>query len=310
MLKVRKASYNGIEFSVQSTDVAGGHRQSEHHFNNNKTRLQQHGIKNRTYTLSALHFGANAIKQANNLIDRLEKSGAGILMHPDYGELAVGFDTFSTGVNTKRNMVQTNLNFLQDDDVNLLSVDFESLLIETIKQTTEQVINSTVNAITTSNNKFETILGFKKHINNDITLDNMNVIITRSLESIPIVFTSSNPITQTFNQQHQALFVATNSKGKKYKSTSELTTDASSINQIFNNPLITNSDIANEFYHLKSVIARQLIDNNTNLPKIKTHIVNAQVPADKLKHLLGSEVDNLSTSIHPLFSDNEVKYVS
>jgi hypothetical protein len=39
MLKVRKASYNGIEFDVQSTDVAGGHRQSEHQFNNNKIVL-------------------------------------------------------------------------------------------------------------------------------------------------------------------------------------------------------------------------------------------------------------------------------
>ena len=310
MLKVRKASCNGIEFSVQSTDVTGGHRQSEHKFNNNKTGLQQHGVKNRTYALSALHFGVDAIKQANNLINKLEKSGAGILIHPDYGELSVGFDTFSTRVDTKRNMVVTSLNFLQNNNINLLSVDFNSLLVEIIKQTTERVISSTVNAINTSSNKFETIVDFKEHINSGITLDNLEVSISQSLESTPLVLTSSNKITQTFNQQHQALFTAKNSKGKKYKSTDQLTTDASSINQIFNNPLITSSDIANELYHLKSVVARQLIDNNANLPKIKTYIINAQVPADKLKHLLGSEVDDLNTSIHPLFSDNEVKYVS
>jgi prophage DNA circulation protein len=243
MLKVRKASYNDIDFNVQSTDVAGGHKQSEHQFNNNKTGLQQHGVKNRTYTLSALHFGVDSVKQANNLIDQLEKSGAGVLMHPDYGELVVGFDTFSTGVNTKRNMVVTKLGFLQDSDVNLLSVDYQGLLVETIAQTALQVINSTLSAITTSNGKFEAIIDFKSHINNDIELDNMDVILGHVLESAPLAHTSNNPITQTFSQQHQTLFVATNS-------------------------------------------------------------------IDKLKHQLGSEVGELSTSIHPLFSDNEVQYVS
>jgi hypothetical protein len=82
----------------------------------------------------------------------------------------VGFDTFSTGVNTKRNMVVTKLNFLQDSDVNLLSVDYQGLLVETIAQTARQVINSTVSAITTSNGKFEAIIDLKKHINSDITL--------------------------------------------------------------------------------------------------------------------------------------------
>ena len=310
MLKVRKASYNGIDFNVQSTDVAGGHRQSEHRFNNNKTDLQQHGVKNRTYTLSALHFGVDSVQQANNLIDQLEQSGAGVLMHPDYGELAVGFDTFSTGVNTKRNMVVTKLNFLQDSDVNLLSVDYQGLLVETIAQTALQVINSTVSTITTSSDKFEAIVDFQRHINSDITLDNMDVILASHLESVPLTFSSNNLITQTFNQQHQALSVATNSIGKKYKSTDELIVNASGINQIFNHPLITNSDIANEFYHLKSTVARQLMAINTNLPKIRTHVVNAEIPIDKLKHQLGSEVDELSTSIHPLFSDNEVQYVS
>lgn len=310
MLKVRKASYNGIDFNVQSTDVSGGHRQSEHRFNNNKTGLQQHGVKNRTYTLSALHFGADSVKQANNLIDQLEQSGAGVLMHPDYGELAVGFDTFSTGVNTKRNMVVTKLGFLQDSDVNLLSVDYQGLLVETIAQTALQMVNSTVSAITTSDDKFEAIVDFQRHINSDITLDNMNNILSSHLESAPLTFSSNNLITQTFNQQHQALFIATNSIGKQYKSTDELIIDASSINGIFNHPLITNSDIANELYHLKSTVARQIMNINTNLPKIRTHMVNAQVPIDKLKHQLGSEVSDLSTSIHPLFSDNEVQYVS
>ena len=310
MLKVRKASYNGIDFNVQSTDVAGGHRQSEHRFNNNKTGLQQHGVKNRTYTLSALHFGADSVKQANNLIDQLEKSGAGVLMHPDYGELAVGFDTFSTGVNTKRNMVVTKLNFLQDSDVNLLSVDYQGLLVETIAQTALQVINSTVSALTTSSGKFEAIIDFKKHINSDITLDNMDLILAHVFESAPLTHASNTLITQTFSQQHQALFVATNSIDKQYKSTDELIKDASGINGVFNHPLITNSAIANDLYHLKSTIARQLMAINTNLPKIRTHVVNAEIPIDKLKHQLGSEVGELSTSIHPLFSENKVQYVS
>ncbi len=250
------------------------------------------------------------MQQANNLIDQLEQSGAGVLMHPDYGELAVGFDTFSTGVNTKRNMVVTKLNFLQDSDVNLLSVDYQGLLVETIAQTALQVINSTVSAITTSSGKFEAIVDFKKHVNSDITLDNMNNILGSHLESAPLTFSSNNLITQTFSQQHQALFVATNSIGKQHRSTDELIVNASSINGIFNHPLITNSAIANDLYHLKSTIARQLMAINTNLPKIRTHMVNAQVPIDKLKHQLGSEVSDLSTSIHPLFSDNEVQYVS
>jgi len=310
MLKVRKASYNGIDFNVQSTDVSGGHRQSEHQFNNNKTSLQQHGIKNRTYTLSALHFGIDSVNQANNLIDQLEKSPSGVLMHPEYGELAVGFDTFSTGVNTKRNMVVTKLNFLQDSDVNLLSVDHQGLLVETIEQAALQVISSTVSAITTSSNKFETITDFKKYINSDITLDNMKEILAQILESVPLTHASNNLITQTFSQQHQGLFVATNSIDKLYKSTDELIVDTSKISEIFNHPLITNSDIANEFYHLKSTTARQIMSINTNLPKIKTHVVNAQVPMDKLKHRLGDEVDGLSTFIHPLFGDDEVRYVS
>jgi ubiquinone biosynthesis protein Coq4 len=107
-------------------------------------------------------------------------------------------------------MVVTKLNFLQDSDVNLLSVDYQGLLVETIAQTALQVINSTLSAITTSDGKFEAIIDFQRHVNSDITLDNMDAML--SLESAPLTHTSNNPITQTFSQQNQPMQIQPKSK--------------------------------------------------------------------------------------------------
>lgn len=310
MLKTRKASYNGIDFNVLKTEITGGLRQSQHQFNNNKTILQQHGAKNRTYTLSALHFGIDSIKQSNNLIDQLEKSKTGTLIHPDYGELSVGFDTFSTGVDTKRNMVITRLNFLQDSETNLFNIDFERLLYDTIDQALTTTINATLEDITKSPNVFATILDFQNHVNPTITPINIESILTNHLKGQPATMNSKNLITQTFDQQHQALFVAKTEIGKKYNTIAEFVNNGKNINEIFNNPLITNSAIANDFYHLKSVVARQLMDNNINLPQVKTYAINSPVPNTKLSHQLGDEVANLNNPIHPLFGDDNINYVS
>jgi hypothetical protein len=249
------------------------------------------------------------VHQANNLINRLENSGAGVLMHPDYGELNVGFDTFSTGVNTKRNMVITRLNFLEDNRFNFLSIDLRSLLFETIKQTSQQVVSSTLNSIIKSTDKFGTIIDFKNHIDSNISIDNIDSTLTSRLDAVPSSISSTNPITRTFNQQHHALFTASDFADKKYNSIDVFKNDAANINYTFNDPLITNSSSANDFYNLKSILARQLISNNTNLPKIKIHSANVQIPTEQLKHQLGDEVGDLNSPIHPLFNDNEVKYV-
>ena len=309
MIRVKKASFNGIEFNVIATGITGGHKQSSHEFNNNKTSVQQHGAQHKVYSLSAIFIGSNALLQANQLITELDNAGTGVLMHPYLGELMVALKTHSTNIDTKRNQTTIELNFIQQDDVNLLSVDFHSLLLETIGLTKQATVLSTVTAINNSQNKQQTILDMSTAIGGSVVSTDLNRSLGHILDTEPVIIKSTNPITITFNQQHTAIAIANNKIKKQYRSTNDLTNDATYIINVFNQPNITNSPIANEFYNLLSVLARYLLETNPNLPRLKQHLANAKLPSDVLKQQFGDSVDEFNTNTHPLFNDESITYV-
>ena len=310
MIRVKRASFNGIEFNIIATGITGGHKQSTHEFNNNKTSVQQHGVKHKTYALSAIFIGNNALLQANQLITELDNRGAGVLVHPYLGELSVALETHSTNIDTKRNQVIIELNFIQQDSVNLLSVDFHSLLLETIKIIKQKTVLSTISTINNSQNKQETILDISINLDNTITESNLSDTLSQLVDKQPIDTQSKNQTTLTFFEQNTAIAVASNRVGTKYQSVTDLKNDSSNIFSTFNKPNITNSPISNEFYNLRSVLARYLLETNPNLPRLKQYKANTHLPSDLLKQQLGDSVDEFNTSIHPLFNDESITYVS
>lgn len=230
-------------------------------------------------------------------------------MHPHLGELQVALQSHKTNIDSRRNVTTVELNFIQQDDINLLNVDFHSLLVETIKKAKQSVVFSTVNIINTDINKQQTIFDISKNINRTINESNLSSTLTESINNVPVITQSINPITLTFNAQHTAISAASAKIGKKYHSTLDLTKDAKHINQIFNTPAISNSSLSNDFYNLKATLARYLIETNQDLPKLKQHSTNTPLPSDLLRHQLGESVDDFNTSIHPLFNE-QASYVS
>lgn len=310
MITTRLASFNGITFNVIATTVAGGHKQSTHEFNNNKASVQQHGARQKTYSLSAIFVGRDALAQCNKLISELDETGAGVLLHPYYGELSVALDTHSTNIDTKHSQVTTTLNFIQQDDVKLTSIDFHSTLLASIELTKAAIIIQTVTNINKLTNPIITIREFTNKIDININANNINQSLLKVLDDDAPTITSTNPTINTFNQQHIAIRVANDKIGKKYKSITHITNDATHIIATFNNPIITKTQIANEFYNLKADLSRYLIETNQNLPKLKIHQANVELPSNILQQQFGNSVDEFNTSIHPLFSDENTTYVS
>lgn len=315
MIRVRATTFNGIKFNVLAVETDGGFRQAEHTFNNNTTTLTGHGIKNKTYSLEAVHFNnsnSTAIEQANSLIDELSRSGAGILVHPDLGELSVGFDSFKTSVDTKRNTAQTSLTFKENKDISLFDLDFRGILQTTIEDLSAQTVNRAVAAVFVEN-PVENLISFKV-INSRITPTSDPVTLKKALSDALLsnytVNNSQNNTVREFSAQHSAISTARGSLGRVYRSKNALLVDSTNINTVFSNELLTNSPLANDFYSLKAKISNAIFAQNLDLPAIKTARTNTELPQDLVIKKYGDGVAQLNQEFHPLFSNQEQEYVA
>lgn len=116
---LRKSSFKGVPFFVESSDTTVGRRTVTHQFpQRDEPYTEDLGRSAREYTITALLNGDDYIEQADRLREAIESPGAGTLIHPELGEiqvLAVSGATvsFSQSLRTARlslNFVEAGLN--------------------------------------------------------------------------------------------------------------------------------------------------------------------------------------------------------
>ena len=95
---LQKASFRGAEFFVDSASTTGGRKTVTHEFPNTDRRyIQDMGLKQRSFTVDAIITGSGAdyFSKRDALLNALETAGAGILVHPFYGQVSVVNDPYT-----------------------------------------------------------------------------------------------------------------------------------------------------------------------------------------------------------------------
>lgn len=84
------ASFRGVSFYVDASDVSAGRRTVTHEFpQRDEPYTEDLGRAAREYRFAAFVIGDDCIEQAKKLREALEKPGAATLVHPELGELQV-----------------------------------------------------------------------------------------------------------------------------------------------------------------------------------------------------------------------------
>lgn len=84
------ASFRGVSFWVESSDLSVGRRTVTHQYpQRDEPFTEDLGRAAREYRFSAFVLGEDYIEQAKKLREALEKPGAATLVHPEFGEIQV-----------------------------------------------------------------------------------------------------------------------------------------------------------------------------------------------------------------------------
>ena len=84
------ASFRGVSFWVESSDLSVGRRTVTHQYpRRDEPFTEDLGRAAREYRFSAFVLGDDYIEQAKKLREALEKPGAATLVHPEFGEIQV-----------------------------------------------------------------------------------------------------------------------------------------------------------------------------------------------------------------------------
>lgn len=93
---LRRASFRGITFFVESVEGSGGRRLAVHEYPERDEPLAQDlGRKARSFQLEAYVLGQDYMAARDALIDALDKKGPGELIHPYRGAMQVAADVYT-----------------------------------------------------------------------------------------------------------------------------------------------------------------------------------------------------------------------
>lgn len=110
-----QASFKGVPFYVQTSDVSAGRRTVTHEYpQRDEPFTEDLGRSARYYRFDAFVLGNDFTDQAESLRDAIESPGAGTLVHPEFGELqvmAVGGATVS--FSQSKRMARFSLEFVE-----------------------------------------------------------------------------------------------------------------------------------------------------------------------------------------------------
>ena len=88
--KLRKSSFRGVEFYVETSEIDGGRRIAKHEFPQKDIPfIEDLGKKAKSFPIEAYVIGIDYMDKRDSLIDVLDQEGSGLLVHPYYGELTL-----------------------------------------------------------------------------------------------------------------------------------------------------------------------------------------------------------------------------
>jgi len=90
---LRPASFRGVSFHVESSDIEAGRRTQVHEYpQRDKPYVEDLGRAARGIQITAFLIGADYISQANALLGAVEAKGPGELVHPELGTMTVSIE--------------------------------------------------------------------------------------------------------------------------------------------------------------------------------------------------------------------------
>ncbi|WP_251976712.1 DNA circularization protein [Salinicola avicenniae] len=114
----RPATFRGVGFFVRDAATNGGRRTVQHEYPDRDTPyVEDMGRKARGYTIDAFVIGRDYMSARDELLDALEATGAGELVHPYLGALSVNIDTFSARESSDEGgMARFSITFLESGE--------------------------------------------------------------------------------------------------------------------------------------------------------------------------------------------------
>ncbi|QXH33113.1 DNA circularization protein [Pseudomonas muyukensis] len=116
--QLHRASFRGVPFHVDSDSMPAGRRTQTHEYpQRDKPLVEDLGRVTREIKLAAFVIGEDCYFQRDNLLNALDKPGAGELVHPWYGRLTVTATDCSVSHERREGgMVRFDLVFVEDGE--------------------------------------------------------------------------------------------------------------------------------------------------------------------------------------------------
>ncbi|MDO9235951.1 MAG: DNA circularization N-terminal domain-containing protein [Aquabacterium sp.] len=116
---LRPASFRGVPFQVDSTDLGAGRRTQLHEYpQRDKPWVEDLGRAAREISFDGFVVGADYVAQANQLLAALEEAGPGTLIHPWFGTLTVSLkDQARVSFNNTLGQARFSLSFVESGEL-------------------------------------------------------------------------------------------------------------------------------------------------------------------------------------------------
>jgi prophage DNA circulation protein len=116
---LRPASFRGVPFQVDSTDMGAGRRTTLHEYpQRDKPYVEDLGRAAREVAFEAFVVGADYVDQANRLLSAIEEPGPGALIHPWFGTLTVSLkDQARVTFNRELGYARFTLSFVESGEL-------------------------------------------------------------------------------------------------------------------------------------------------------------------------------------------------
>ncbi len=113
--EIREASFRGVSFSVKAAKSSFGRELIRHRYpGRDRTYNEDTGRKPRDFQVEGFLVGPDHLQQLDDLIEAVEREGAGVLIHPYYGEILVDCVGFDPQHETDESgMVRFSLDFME-----------------------------------------------------------------------------------------------------------------------------------------------------------------------------------------------------
>jgi prophage DNA circulation protein len=294
------AEFNGIGFWVRETDISVSFKNSTHKFNQADDLIKNHGKEPTGYSFTAIFIGNDYQQKSNQLTAEINKQNTGILSHPKLGQIEIIIDNYSTQISTIKNQALIKISCRNNNKTKVATTTNHA---DKFNDDKAQLINNITTDAQSQIQKLqptEQILQLKA-FGNGATIQNLQQYIPNTPTK------TGDTIAAVVGKKIKTLNTLASAINNKYSSSDDFIDAMQHIYIALHQPEITNSQQANDFYGLQHSFAEVVIANNSHLPKVKTTAANTELPSDVLQQ---QHAGLLSDSIHPLFSDKEISYVS